>query len=97
MSSGLDGPRATLNELKWRWDALDEATIVFQDRMAPDGQARASGADVVELGRSFVTLERDFGEVQLPYHRIQRIERDGEEVFDRENMGGEPGRHPEPG
>lgn len=97
MSTGLDGPRATLNELKWRWDALDEATLYFEDREAPDGQARASGEAIVELGRSFVTLEREFGEVQLPYHRIHLIERGGEVVFDRENMGGEPGRHPAPG
>lgn len=97
MSTGLEGPRATLNELKWRPDALDEATIVFEDRGTETGQARARGADVVDLGRSFVTLEREFGEVQVPYHRVQRIERDGEVVFDRENMGGEAGRHPEPG
>lgn len=97
MSTGLEGPRSTLNELKWRWDALDEVEVYFEDREAPDGEARASGSDVVQLGRSFVTLQRDFGEVQLPYHRIQRIERDGETVFDRSEMGGEPGRHPEPG
>jgi uncharacterized protein (UPF0248 family) len=94
MSTGLDGPRATLNELKWRYDALDEAVISFEDRAAEDGLARASGADVVDLGRSFITLERPFGEVQLPYHRVQRIRRGDEVVFDRDEMGGEPGRHP---
>jgi uncharacterized protein (UPF0248 family) len=97
MSRGLEGPRATLNELKWRYDALAEAILVFEDREAPDGEARASGADIVDLGRSFITLEREFGEVQLPYHRVQEIRRGDEVVFDRDEMGGEPGQHPEPG
>jgi uncharacterized protein (UPF0248 family) len=95
MSTGLDGPRSTLNELKWRFDALDEATIFYEDR-ASEQPARVDGADVVELGRSFMTLSRPHGEIRLPYHRVQRIERAGETVFDRSNMGGEPGQHPKP-
>lgn len=94
MSTGLEGPRATLNEVKWRWDALDEVTIHYEHRGAPDDTAQAKGGDVVELGRSFITLRRDGEEVQIPYHRVQRIDRGGETIFDREDMGGEPGRHP---
>lgn len=94
MSTGLEGPRATLNEVKWRWDALDEVTIHYEHRGAPDDEATASGSDIVELGTSFVTLERGLDEVQLPYHRIFRIDRGGETIFDRDELGGEPGRHP---
>lgn len=96
MSTGLEGPRATLNELKWRYDALEEATVYFKDRQAPDGRAHAQGEAIVDLGRSFITLRREFGTVKLPYHRIVEIERNGEQVFDREKMGGDAGRHPEP-
>lgn len=94
MSTGLEGPRATLNELKWRYDALEEAVIRYEHRGAPDDVATAQGDAIDELGRSFITLRKPDGEVQIPYHRIQRIERDGEVVFDRANMGGEAGRHP---
>lgn len=94
MSHGMSGPRTTLNEIKWRFDALDEVTIHYEHRGAPDDTTQAEGADVHELGRSFITLTRAGERVQIPYHRVQRIERDGEVVFDRENMGGEAGRHP---
>lgn len=86
MSTGLDGPRATLNELKWRFDALEEATIHYEHRGAPDDAAMASGADVVDLGRSFITLERDLETVKIPYHRVFKIDRGDEEVFHRDDL-----------
>lgn len=94
MSQGLSGPRATLNEVKWRYDALDEVTVFYEHRGAPDDRASFSGADIVELGRSFMTVRRPDDEVKIPYHRIERIDRDGEKIFDRDEMGGEPGQHP---
>lgn len=87
MSQGLSGPRATLNEVKWRYDALDEVTIHYEHRGAPNDEATADGADVVELGRSFITLERPDGDVRIPYHRVFLIEREGEVVFDRSELG----------
>lgn len=86
MSTGLEGPRATLNELKWRYDALEEALIYYEHRGAPDDEATADGSDVVDLGRSFITLERDLDTVKIPYHRVFKIVRDGEEVFHRADL-----------
>lgn len=86
MSTGLQGPRATLNELKWRWQALDEARIVYKHRGAPDDEATAEGSDIVALGRSFITLERPEGTVQLPYHRVFRIDRGDEEIWNRQEL-----------
>lgn len=86
MSQGLSGPRSTLNEVKWRYQALDEVTVHYEHRGAPNDEATFSGSDIVDLGRSFVTLRRPDGDVQIPYHRIFLIERDGEVIFDREKL-----------
>ncbi len=86
MSTGLEGPRATLNELKWRHDALDEATIYYEHRGAPNDTATASGADIHNLGRSFITLTRRRKTVKIPYHRVFKIDRDGDEIFHRDNL-----------
>ncbi len=86
MSTGLEGPRATLNEVKWRYDALEDATLYYEHRGAPDDTATASGTDIVELGRSFITLHRGTDEVQIPYHRVFKIDLGDDEVFHRDDL-----------
>lgn len=82
----MHGPREVLNELKWRFDALEEAVLHYEHRGAPDDEATAYGRDILGLGRSFITLARPDGSVQLPYHRVFRIDRDGEEIWSRADL-----------
>jgi uncharacterized protein (UPF0248 family) len=70
-------PREVLNELKWRYNALQEARITFIHRGAPGDVLTISGADIVELGRSFFQT----GESTIPYHRIVLIEWRGRTLF----------------
>lgn len=86
MSTGLEGPRATLNELKWHHDALHEATLYYEHRGAPNDTATADGADIHDLGRSFITMPRGTDTVKIPYHRVFKIDRDGDEIFHRDDL-----------
>lgn len=86
MSTGLEGPRATLNELKWRHDALDEATLYYEHRGAPNDTATAQGTDIQDLGRSFITMTRGMDTVKIPYHRVFKIDREGKQIFHREDL-----------
>lgn len=51
--------------------------VTYVHRGAPDDMAVIKGEDIVELGRSFFRA----GESYIPYHRIIKIENDGEEVY----------------
>lgn len=79
----MPNPRTLLNELKWHHDALDEVTVVYVHRGAPGDVASFEGRAILDLGRSFVEVEGPAGGTMLPYHRIVRIERAGEVVWER--------------
>lgn len=66
-------PRDVLNELKWRYGALDEATIAYRHRGAPGDERVVKGDQVLELGRSFFKIQGPAGGTMLPYHRVLRI------------------------
>lgn len=97
MSRGLQGPRAQLNELKWHHDALDEAVVHYVHRGAPGDRAVIEGADILELGRSFITLRTPEGEGQIPYHRVFRIDRGQETIWERSQMHEDQGDELEEG
>ncbi|UCE45884.1 MAG: DUF504 domain-containing protein [Methanobacteriota archaeon] len=74
-------PREVLNHLKWTSDAsLDDATVWYVHRGAPDDVTSVRGSSIRALGKGF--FETD--EASIPYHRVIRIEHRGEVVFDRE-------------
>ena len=89
MSRGLTGPRSTLNELRWRHDALEEAVIHYVHRGAPGDRAILRGEDITELGRSFITVVRDGEESMIPYHRVFRIDRAEEVIWERRGHEGQ--------
>ncbi|MFA5313562.1 MAG: RNA repair domain-containing protein [Methanomassiliicoccales archaeon] len=70
-------PREVLNELKWRYDSLEDAEITYIHRGAPGDVMTIKGAEIVTLGRSFF----DTGDATIPYHRIVRISWKGTLVF----------------
>jgi len=51
--------------------------VIYVHRGGPGDRASVKGEDITELGRSFFTV----GEGNIPYHRIVRIEKEGEVVF----------------
>jgi len=77
------GPREVLNRLKWSEGSLDRARITIVHRGAPGDQRVIAGSDIVLLGRSFMTVRGAEGEVEIPYHRILRVEVDGRTVWTR--------------
>lgn len=91
MSRGLSGPRAQLNELKWHHDALAEAIVHYVHRGAPGDRAAIDGEDIVDLGRSFITIRTPDGQGKIPYHRVFRIDRGQETIWERSQMHEEQG------
>ncbi len=69
------GPREILNELKWHPRLkLQDARIKIIHRGAPNDRRVIRGSEILELGRSFMRVASYEGEVEVPYHRILRIE-----------------------
>jgi len=70
-------PREVLNELKWNGDRLGGALITYLHRGAPGDRVTIKGSDIVELERSFFVT----ADSKVPYHRIRRIELEGEVLY----------------
>jgi len=77
------GPREVLNRLKWSEGSLGRARITIIHRGAPGDQRVIAGSDIVSLGRGFMTVRGAEGKVEIPYHRVLRVEVDGRVVWDR--------------
>jgi len=74
-------PKDVLNRLKWTdGESLDDATIWYVHRGAPGDIMAISGRRIRNLGQGFFEVD----ESMIPYHRILRIEYQGEVVFDKE-------------
>ncbi|KYK25516.1 MAG: hypothetical protein AYK23_03555 [Candidatus Proteinoplasmatales archaeon SG8-5] len=72
--------KEVLSELKWRNDRdLDNAIIHYVHRGAPNDEKAVPGIDIQGLESSFFATS----EAMIPYHRIIRIEYDGEVIFER--------------
>jgi uncharacterized protein (UPF0248 family) len=69
-------PREVLNRMKWV-GGLNGVVVTYVHRGGPDDMEYVKGEDITELGRSFFTVR----EGRIPYHRILKIEKDGEVVF----------------
>ena len=79
----MHGPREVLNELKWHRHALERALVHYVHR--PEGERVVAGADIVALGPdSFERRSRSrWRPGRIPYHRVTRIELDGELLWER--------------
>ncbi len=72
--------KEVLNELKWRDDRyLDEAEIYYVHRGAPGDYKIIRGFEIIDLGRSFITLEHG----KIPYHRVFKIIYEGKAILSR--------------
>jgi len=74
--------REILNKAKWdeRMD-FDQLEVVYLHRGAPDDLKRISGREIVNIGKSFLSLKEEGAEI--PHHRIVKILYEGEVLFER--------------
>lgn len=78
------GPREMLNKLKWGdEDELQSAKVTILHRGAPSDKRVIEGSDILELGRGFMHVTSSEGEVEIPYHRILRIEARGRVIWEK--------------
>lgn len=69
------GPRDILNKLKWHPNFdLNKAKITITHRGAPRDKLVISGEDIIDLGSGFMQVKRKNKKVEIPYHRILKIE-----------------------
>jgi len=74
-------PRDIFNEIKWRFD-LAKCKIYYIHRGAPGDVKIVEGSTIKNIERSFLVLDGDFEDVYIPYHRIFRIEFEGQIIFE---------------
>ena len=78
------GPREELNKLKWGGgDGLRLAKVTILHRGAPGDKRVIGGEEILELGRGFIRVSSPEGEVEIPYHRVLRIEVKGQVIWQR--------------
>lgn len=75
-------PKDALERLKWKerledWSAV---RVVIRHRGAPGDEKTIPGDQITGLGTSFFEVD---GETQIPYHRILRVHRGSELVYER--------------
>jgi uncharacterized protein (UPF0248 family) len=71
-----------LAQIRWKEGAADWSgvDVTIRHHGAPRDRKTIVGKRISGLGRSFFEVD---GETQIPYHRILRIARDGEVLYDR--------------
>jgi len=73
-----------LNKLKWGGeDELQSAKVTILHRGAPNDKRVIKGNDILELGRGLMRVVSPEGEVEIPYHRILRIEARGRVLWEK--------------
>ena len=80
-------PRDIFNEIKWRYD-LGDSRVFYIHRGAPGDIRIVEGKGIKNIDRSFLVLEGAEQDVYIPYHRIVRIEFEGQIIFERERKKG---------
>jgi len=72
--------REVLNELRWREPSrLVDAVVSYRDRTRPERYRSIRGSEILELQRRYFTTKT----TRLPYYKIERIECEGEVLFER--------------
>ncbi|MEM2282235.1 MAG: RNA repair domain-containing protein [Candidatus Hadarchaeales archaeon] len=74
-------PKEVLDKLKWAEGKLGSARILIVHRGAPGNVREIRGSDIVSMNRSFMYVRSAPEPVAIPYHRIVKIEVDGECVW----------------
>lgn len=75
-------PRTVLNEAKWKGCDLSKCTIYYENRGSPNDTAVVIGDKIKKIDSMFLILEGVPWEKYIPYHRITKIEYDGQTIFE---------------
>ena len=67
--------RDLFNQHKWHTGDLGVLTVVIRHRGAPADEKRVSGAEILEIAASGLTVRSDEDEagVYIPFHRVLRV------------------------
>ena len=72
--------RDVLNELRWRKPPrLELAVLFYRDRLRPEGIREIRGTEILTLERRYFSTATG----RLPYYKIERIECDGQTLYER--------------
>lgn len=77
------GPREALNKLKWGGSDLQSVKVTILHRGAPSDKRVIEGREILELGKGFMSVVSPEGEVEIPYHRILRIDSGGRVFWEK--------------
>ncbi|KXB03361.1 hypothetical protein AKJ48_03970 [candidate division MSBL1 archaeon SCGC-AAA261O19] len=78
------GPRDILNKLKWHPDfSLKGAKITIIHRGAPDDKRVIKGEDITEIGSGFMHVGTGLEKVEIPYHRVLKVETPEKVIWER--------------
>ncbi len=75
-------PRTVLNEVKWKGCDLSECIIYYENRGSPNDTTIVTGDKIKKIDSMFLILEEIPYEKYIPYHRITKIEYEGETIFE---------------
>ncbi|MEM3519866.1 MAG: RNA repair domain-containing protein [Candidatus Hadarchaeales archaeon] len=67
-------PRDVLNKLKWGGKNLSSIRVTIIHRGAEGNLMEIKGENIAELGRGFMRVKSSGGDVEIPYHRIVKIQ-----------------------
>jgi len=76
-------PRDILNEIKWRYDSLNEVEIFYINRGSPDNMTSKLGKDIISMDGFSIEFFGIPQNTYIPYHRIRKIIYRGDIVFKR--------------
>jgi len=75
--------RDLLNRIKWDKNLKpEEYSIFYLDRIQKK-LIEIKYSDILKVESSFMILERDGEEVEIPLHRIRKVKRNGKLVWER--------------
>ena len=76
-----------MNGLKWgRTNGLRDAKVTILHRGAPGDKYVVEGSKITKLDRGFMYLVTPEGEVEIPYHRILKIEAFGRILWQKSSL-----------
>lgn len=76
-------PRDVLRKEWFMKKDLGELQILIIDRLAPGEETEINGRQILDLGKSFFSMSKKKHNVSIPYHRIKKITRNGEILWER--------------
>lgn len=75
-----------LNKIKWDKNLNPEEYSIFYIDRITKGLIEIRYNDIKEIGKNFIVLERHNEEVDIPLHRIRKVERKGKLVWERKSL-----------